>query len=94
VLSATIRADFGAGHVWRDPVDSTNTVLLATTASTAPSTALQEASLPLAVRGVADATAQRLAPALPGGTVYTDDRAPVEWLVDLSLAQVAEAGRR
>jgi predicted membrane-bound spermidine synthase len=94
VLSATIRAGFGAGHVWRDPVDSTNTVLLATTGSTAPSTALQQASLPLAVRGVADATAQRLAPALPGGTVYTDDRAPVEWLVDLSLAQVAETGRR
>lgn len=30
-----------------------------------------------------------LAPALPGGDVYTDDRAPVEWLVDRSLLEYA-----
>jgi hypothetical protein len=29
--------------------------------------------------------ASRLGPALPGGEVYTDDRAPVEWLVDRSI---------
>jgi hypothetical protein len=29
--------------------------------------------------------ALRLGPRLPGGTVYTDDRAPVEWLVDRSI---------
>lgn len=94
VLSATIRADVGAGHVWRDPVDATNTVLVATTGTTNPATALQESALPDAVRNVADATAQRLRPGLPGGSVYTDDKAPVEWLVDLSLAQVAEDGQR
>ncbi|HET8604425.1 MAG TPA: fused MFS/spermidine synthase [Marmoricola sp.] len=94
VLSATVRAAFGADRVWRDPVDDTNTVLLATTGRTDPSTALQEASLPPDVARVADATAARLAPALRGGTVYTDDRAPVEWLVDLSLAQVAETHHR
>jgi spermidine synthase len=92
VLGSTMHADFV--HVWRDPVDSTNTVLVATTSSKNPSTALQEATLPTGVRNVADATAQRLAPALTGGTVYTDDKAPVEWLVDLSLAQVAEDGHR
>jgi spermidine synthase len=32
---------------------------------------------------------QRLAPALPGGTVYSDDRAPVEWLIDRSLVEYA-----
>ena len=35
------------------------------------------------------ASAGRLSPGLDGGKVYTDDRAPVEWLVDLSLADVA-----
>ncbi|HEU4568188.1 MAG TPA: fused MFS/spermidine synthase [Marmoricola sp.] len=94
VLAATIRADFGPGHVWRDPVDATNTVLVATTGHENPATALQEADLPADVRTVADATAQRLAPALRGGAVWTDDKAPVEWLVDLSLAQVAEDGHR
>jgi hypothetical protein len=31
----------------------------------------------------------RLAPALRGGSVYTDDRAPVEWLTDLSILRYA-----
>ena len=31
----------------------------------------------------------RWTPALTGGTVYTDDKAPVEWLTDLSLAHYA-----
>ena len=29
-------------------------------------------------------------PRIPGGTVYTDDRAPVEWLVDRSILGYAE----
>ncbi len=44
----------------------------------------------------ADAAAARAArrraalePRLPGGEVYTDDRAPVEWLVDSSLLEYA-----
>jgi hypothetical protein len=32
--------------------------------------------------------------ALRGGSVYTDDRAPVEWLVDASILQVAAHGER
>jgi hypothetical protein len=28
---------------------------------------------------------QRIEPRLPGGEVYTDDRAPVEWLIDRSI---------
>ena len=32
----------------------------------------------------------RLAPGLRGGDIYTDDWAPVEWLVDLSLAAEAK----
>jgi hypothetical protein len=31
----------------------------------------------------------RIGPALRGGTVYTDDLAPVEWLTDLSILRYA-----
>ena len=52
------------------------------------------ATLPAPLRPVADQTAGRLAPRLPGGAVYTDDRAPVEWLIDSSIIEVAESGTR
>jgi hypothetical protein len=32
---------------------------------------------------------QGLEPALRGGAVYTDDKAPVEWLTDLSILRYA-----
>ena len=41
--------------------------------------------IPAALRPVARSTAFRLEPAVGNGTVWTDDKAPVEWLVDLSL---------
>ena len=31
---------------------------------------------------------------LRGGRVYTDDVAPVEWLIDASIVQVAARGER
>ncbi len=86
VLSATMRASFGADAVWRDPVDETNTMVLGTTADDRPAAGLRAAPMPAEVAPVADEAAARLRPALTGGTVYTDDRAPVEWLVDASLA--------
>jgi spermidine synthase len=90
VLSATMRAEFGAANVWRDPAEPTNSMLVGSTA-TDPAGRLRAAaaSMPADLREVADATASRLGPALRGGEVYTDDRAPVEWLVDTSLAEVA-----
>jgi spermidine synthase len=91
VLSATMRAEFGADFVWRDPAESTNTMLLGSTASD-PSERLAAAADGLSpdLADVARASADRLRPSLPGGRVYTDDLAPVEWLVDTSLAEVAE----
>jgi spermidine synthase len=91
VLSATMRAEFGDANVWRDPAEPTNSMLVGTTASD-PAGRLRAAAspLPTELAVVAVATADRLAPALRGGPVYTDDRAPVEWLVDTSLAEVAE----
>lgn len=54
----------------------------------APATAADLAQLGAAMRG----TAARLEPARRGGPVYTDDKAPVELLIDGSLAKVAAAG--
>jgi spermidine synthase len=91
VLSATMRAEFGRDFVWRDPAEPTNSMLVGTTASDPPGRLRAAAAgLPAQLGEIAVATADRLAPALTGGPVYTDDRAPVEWLVDTSLAEVAE----
>jgi predicted membrane-bound spermidine synthase len=88
VLSATIGEVFP--HVMRDPIEDTNTLLVA---SRAPlSRALidrVEPTLPLALRPTAEAAAQRLERPLRGGDVYTDDKAPVEWLIDKSIVDYA-----
>jgi spermidine synthase len=90
VLSATMRSVFGPNAVWRDPAREVNTMLVGTT-SPDPVGQLRTAAatLPSELDPVVAAAAVRLAPALPGGQVFTDDRAPVEWLVDLSLAEQA-----
>jgi hypothetical protein len=41
------------------------------------------------LRPLALDAAAALKPRLDGGEVYTDDRAPVEWLVDSSLLEYA-----
>ena len=88
VLSATMGAVFAT--VMRDPVKATNTVLVGTDASASRATIRGAArSLPPDLAVVATGAADRLAPALRGGAVYTDDRAPVEWLVDRSLLEYA-----
>jgi spermidine synthase len=93
VLGATMSRVFTT--VLRDPVKDTNSVLLGTDAPASAST-LDAAARSLApdLAAVAAAAADRLAPALPGGTVYTDDRAPVEWLIDASIVHVAAEGDR
>jgi spermidine synthase len=91
VLSATIGDVFP--HVLRDPMTDTNTLLVA---SEAPLSAARmspvEPSLPVALRPTAEAAAQRLEPPVRGGAVYTDDKAPVEWLVDKSIIDYASGG--
>jgi spermidine synthase len=91
VLTATMGSVFA--HVARDPVKRTNTVLIGSDVE--PSrTVLERAEfeLPNELRPLAGAAAARLAPPLPGGTVYTDDHAPVEWLVDASIVHEAAGG--
>jgi len=91
VLSATMRAEFGADNVWRDPAEPTNVMLVGSTATDpAGRLAGAAAGLPPDLAEVARATSARITGSLAGGRVYTDDLAPVEWLVDTSLAEVAE----
>lgn len=86
VLTATLRTSFG-DHVWRDASQPTNSQLVATTGPD-PAEGLRAAlpGLPADLSPVVAATAARIEPGLDGGRVYTDDVAPVEWLVDMSLA--------
>jgi SAM-dependent methyltransferase len=93
VLTATLRTAFA--HVARDPVEPVNTVLLASDAPLAAGRmrgALD--ALPSDLAPIDLQAASRLAPGLRGGTVYTDDRAPVEWLVDESIVAYAAGGKR
>jgi spermidine synthase len=93
VLTATMGSVFAT--VLRDPSQDVNTVLVATDARVSAAR-LRAAvpALPPPLRPVAAAAARRLAPGLPGGRVYTDDHAPVEWLIDASIVEVAADGGR
>jgi spermidine synthase len=88
VLGRTLAAAFPT--VLRHPIESTNTLLVA---SEAPLSAgrlrASAAGLEPPLRELALDAAAVLAPRLAGGEVYTDDRAPVEWLVDSSLLEYA-----
>jgi spermidine synthase len=88
VLTATIADVFP--NVMRDPIELTNTLLVASAAPlSAERIRAAVPGLPEALRGTALAAAGRLEPALTGGEVYTDDRAPVEWLIDKSIVDYA-----
>jgi spermidine synthase len=71
--------------VLRDPIDDTNTLLLGSDAATSAEALRDSRALPRGLRRLARREAARVEPRLPGGVVYTDDRAPVEWLVDRSI---------
>jgi len=88
VLSATMAEAFPT--VLRDPAEDVNTLLLGTAGGASPAR-LRAAipTLPADLRALARAAAARLVPRLKGGTVYTDDKAPVEWLIDKSIVQEA-----
>ncbi len=89
VLGTTMAAAFPS--VLRYPIEPTNTLL-----SPARSRSRRRgcgrscrcAAAAACARSRSSAAAA-LAPRLPGGEVYTDDRAPVEWLVDSSLLEYA-----
>jgi len=88
VLTATMSEVFPVAL--RDPIEPTNTLIVA---SMAPLSAdrLRAAipSLPPGLRQTARKAVERIGAPLSGGSVYTDDRAPVEWLIDESIVDYA-----
>jgi spermidine synthase len=89
VLGRTMAAAFPV--VWRYPIEDTNTLLVASEAPLSPARLRSAAPrLPPQLRPPAFEAAAALAPRLPGGEVYTDDHAPVEWLIDASLLEYAD----
>ena len=91
VLTATLRAVFP--HVARDPIEDTNTLVVASErAPSAGRLRLAAPGLPRGLRRTALAAADRIGPPLRGGSVYTDDKAPVAWLSDKSIVDYAAGG--
>ncbi len=91
VLAAGLRESFS--YVARDPITNVNTLLVA--ADQPPQAERLRAAIPALdprVRPIAEQMAKRLEPALEGGDVFTDDRAPVEWLIDRSIISYAAKG--
>jgi spermidine synthase len=91
VLGATMAAVFPT--VMRDPSERVNTLLLGTMGEASARRLRANApSLPPELRPLAREAAARIEPRLPGGRVYTDDVAPVEWLIDTSIVEFAAGG--
>ncbi len=78
--------------VLRDPVEQTNTLLIAGSGPLSAERLAAGAREQLRgnLRKLAEIDAARMSPILSGGTIFTDDRAPVEWLVDRSIIGAAE----
>ena len=74
-------------HVARDPIQRLNSLVIASDGAAQRRRTLRARRA--SWRPVAAASAARLAPALTGGDVFTDDRAPVEWLIDASIVEYA-----
>jgi spermidine synthase len=88
VLGRTMATAFP--RVLRHPIEPTNTLLIGGESGFSASRLRRNAaSLPPELRPLAVTAANRIAPRLRGGEVFSDDRAPVEWLVDGSLLEYA-----
>jgi predicted O-methyltransferase YrrM len=73
-------------HVARDPIEDTNTLLIASEEPVSGDRLADAVpELPEDLRVIAARESQRIGPRLSGGEVYTDDVAPVEWLIDRSI---------
>jgi spermidine synthase len=84
VLGSTMAEVFPS--VIRDPKEATNTLLLGTEGPASGEILLDSLpDLPPDLRPIAATEAAKIGPRLPGEEVYTDDRAPVEWLIDRSI---------
>jgi spermidine synthase len=92
VLAATMESSLP--FVVSEPFDRTNTWLVG--AMRRPRGARIVAArwrLASPLDPLASRAGRRMRPAPKGGEVYTDDRAPIEWLIDRSLLNYAEGNR-
>lgn len=88
VLTSTIRSELP--YVVRDPFSPTNSLVIASDKAPSNRHLWQMAqSLHPDLNKLARLQAVRLRPGLEGGKVYTDDHAPVEWLIDKSIVEFA-----
>jgi spermidine synthase len=88
MLTAGLRTAFA--HAARFPITRENTLLIGSDRE--PAGARARAAIPGAdsiMRPLLLDAAARLRPPLGGGPVYTDDKAPVEWLIDRSIITYA-----
>ncbi|MEO6857757.1 MAG: fused MFS/spermidine synthase [Solirubrobacteraceae bacterium] len=92
VVTATLRSVFP--YVIRDRFSPDNSLVMASRWPLSSSPVLAAAvHMPPDLEGVIATVAGHLEPALRGGTVYTDDLSPVEWLTDLSIIRYATGAR-
>jgi spermidine synthase len=90
VLGSTMAAAFP--DVLRDPIEDTNTLLVGSEAPISGQNLLERLrDLPPDLQQVGAIEGARIEPRLPGDEVYTDDRAPVEWLIDRSILGYASS---
>ena len=84
VLGSTMAAVFPT--VLRDPIEQTNTLLVASEAPISGQRLLERLrDLPPDLQRIGAVEGAKIGPRLPGDEVYTDDLAPVEWLIDRSI---------
>ncbi len=91
-LEKVVTATMGSvcPQVMRDVVNYTNTLVVCSGQSlSGPRILAGRSSLPAELTPLASTVGEHLAPSLRAGAVYTDDRAPVEWLTDLAIVRYA-----
>jgi spermidine synthase len=92
VVTATLRSVFR--YVVRDRFSADNSLVVASEHPLSAQPLLAAGiRMPPELEQVFVSAARSLSSALGGGTVYTDDLAPVEWLTDLSILRYATGSR-
>jgi spermidine synthase len=88
-VSATAGSVFP--YLARDPVGHSNSLVTASSRPLWPQRMVHDARYGVwpELSSLAGAVRSRWTQPLRGGSIYTDDRAPVEWLTDLSIARYA-----
>jgi len=90
-LAASMRAAFP--YVGRWPIERTSTLLIAARQPIDPAKLRAAAERgPEGLRALTRRAAVATKPALEGGPRWTDDRAPVEWLIDASIIDFVAVG--